>query len=68
MLNRLNVFFLTFKRSINSTATVKAAMQEGYITINNVPTHLFTYGKWVEEKFEDSEQDIVLIITGNPGD
>lgn len=42
-------------------------MQEGYVVINSVPTHIYTYGKWIEEKFDEDTKEIVLIISGNPG-
>lgn len=42
-------------------------MKEGWIIINGVPTHIFTWGQWIEDKFDDKIRDIVLLITGNPG-
>lgn len=35
------------------------------MNILDVPTHIFTWGNWIEESF--SKKEIVLCITGNPG-
>ncbi|EDW50030.1 lipid droplet-associated hydrolase [Drosophila sechellia] len=40
-------------------------MQEAYVNINSIPTHIFTWGRWIEETI--SEKEIVICITGNPG-
>ncbi|XP_017063513.1 lipid droplet-associated hydrolase [Drosophila eugracilis] len=40
-------------------------MQEAYININSIPTHIFTWGRWIEETI--TEKEIVICITGNPG-
>lgn len=42
-------------------------MQDGYVNINSVPTHIFTWGKWIEHEFDEATKDLVLIISGNPG-
>lgn len=42
-------------------------MKEGFVQINGVPTHIFTWGPWIEDKLEESVQEIILVITGNPG-
>lgn len=42
-------------------------MQDGFVEINSVPTHIFTWGQWVEDKFDDKTKDLVLIVSGNPG-
>lgn len=41
-------------------------MQEAYVNINDVPTHIMTWGKWIEESLGDNKE-IVICITGNPG-
>lgn len=41
-------------------------MNETYEIINSVPTHVFTYGKKLDENFED-HNELVISITGNPG-
>lgn len=41
-------------------------MQEAYVSINDVPTHVMCWGKWVEESFGDTKE-VVICITGNPG-
>jgi hypothetical protein len=42
-------------------------MQEDYVVINAVPTHIFTWGKWINEDFGESNKELVLLITGSPG-
>lgn len=42
-------------------------MQDGYVLINSVPTHIYTYGQWIEDKFDVKTKELVLIISGNPG-
>ena len=41
-------------------------MNESYEIINSVPTHVFTYGKKLNEEFGD-QKELVISITGNPG-
>ncbi|KXJ69269.1 hypothetical protein RP20_CCG028031 [Aedes albopictus] len=41
-------------------------MQESYPVIGKVPTHILTWGKWIEESLGD-HKEVVLCITGNPG-
>ncbi|KAL1115926.1 hypothetical protein AAG570_005421 [Ranatra chinensis] len=40
-------------------------MKEGWVTLNGVPTHVVTWGGWIENDFESDS--VVLCITGNPG-
>lgn len=40
-------------------------MQENFVNILDVPTHIFSWGHWIEESFDKKE--VVLCITGNPG-
>lgn len=42
-------------------------MQDDYVVINSVPTHIFTWGKWITEKKSEEWKELVLIISGNPG-
>lgn len=42
-------------------------MQKGYVEINEVPTHIITWGQWIEDEFDGKAKEIVLMITGNPG-
>lgn len=42
-------------------------MQEAYVNVNNIPTHILTRGKWIEESFSNNQKEVVIIITGNPG-
>lgn len=37
-------------------------MQKGFVDINSVPTHIFTWGQWVHDDFKRKE--LVIIITG----
>lgn len=41
-------------------------MHEAFLNLNGVRTKVSTWGKWVEES-PGGVDDIVLIITGNPG-
>lgn len=41
-------------------------MQEAYVNICDVPTHIMTWGKWIEESLDDVKE-IAICITGNPG-
>lgn len=50
-------------RQTGNTASI---MQESYPVIAKVPTHILTWGKWIEESLGD-QKEIVLCITGNPG-
>jgi len=40
-------------------------MQEAFININSIPTHIISWGPWIEESF--SKKEVVICITGNPG-
>lgn len=43
-------------------------MHRATININEIPTEIITYGRWIEEGIAvDGKRDIVIIITGNPG-
>lgn len=42
-------------------------MQEAYVNVNNIPTHILTRGKWIEESFSNNQKEVVICITGNPG-
>uniref|UniRef100_U5EJC0 Lipid droplet-associated hydrolase n=1 Tax=Corethrella appendiculata TaxID=1370023 RepID=U5EJC0_9DIPT len=42
-------------------------MQEAYPVISNIPTHIMTWGKWIEESFDENEKELVICISGNPG-
>ncbi|KAH8371052.1 hypothetical protein KR093_006002 [Drosophila rubida] len=41
-------------------------MQEAFVNINNIPTHIISWGKWIEESLNDTKE-LVICITGNPG-
>lgn len=41
-------------------------MQESYPVVGKVPTHILTWGKWIEESL-GGQKEIVICITGNPG-
>lgn len=40
-------------------------MREAFVNINDVPTHIMTWGNWIEESF--SKKEVVICVTGNPG-
>lgn len=40
-------------------------MREGFVDINNVLTHIFTWNHWIEDPIDKKEY--VICITGNPG-
>lgn len=42
-------------------------MEESWIDLNSVPTHIFSWGQKPQDSFEKSIKEVVLIITGNPG-
>lgn len=42
-------------------------MQEAYVNIRDIPTHIMTWGKWIEESLGEDTKEIVICITGNPG-
>lgn len=42
-------------------------MRDDFVEINTVPTHIFTFGQWIQDDFDPKFKEIVLIISGNPG-
>lgn len=42
-------------------------MQEDYVEVNQVPTHVLTWGHSIRDKFDGDKKEMVLVITGNPG-
>lgn len=40
-------------------------MQEAFVNIANVPTHIMTWGHWIEESF--TKKEVIICFTGNPG-
>lgn len=42
------------------------AFQEGWIIVNEVPTHILTWGGWIEGPIPDGDS-IIVCISGNPG-
>lgn len=43
-------------------------MQEAFLDINGVPTHVTSEGRWVEAGLAaDGKKDVVVVIPGNPG-
>ncbi|XP_053957209.1 lipid droplet-associated hydrolase [Anastrepha ludens] len=41
-------------------------MKESFVIVSGAPTHIITWGRWIEESIEDVPE-IVLCIPGNPG-
>lgn len=42
-------------------------MQKAFLEVNGVRTCVETYGRWVEESPSSDNDEIVIIIPGNPG-
>lgn len=42
-------------------------MQKAYLELNGVRTSIQTWGRWVEESSPDNNNEIIVIIPGNPG-
>lgn len=42
-------------------------MQEGYVDVAEIPTHIMTWGKWLDDPFKPDEKEICVCVTGNPG-
>ena len=42
-------------------------MHEAYVNITEIPTHIMTWGKWIEESWNNNEKELIICITGNPG-
>lgn len=42
---------------------LRLIMKEGWVTVEGVSTHIFTWGQWIEDKF--NEKEVILMITGN---
>lgn len=40
---------------------------KGVVIINDVPTVVETWGRWIEESPSQQNEDIILCIPGNPG-
>lgn len=53
-------------KCIPNTREDQTTMQEAFVMINDVPTHIMTWGKWIEESFTN-EKEVIICITGNPG-
>lgn len=73
LFRRLNVVIakslnLVFKSGFKNNFSPLLRMQEGFVGINSVPTHVLTWGQWIEDKFEIKNKEMILIITGElPG-
>lgn len=40
-------------------------MREAFVNICDIPTHILTWGNWIEESF--TKKEVIICITGNPG-
>lgn len=40
-------------------------MREAFVNITDIPTHIMTWGPWIEESF--TKKEVVICVTGNPG-
>lgn len=65
LFRRLN-FLITKVRKVAALSSFSGArtMRDGFVEINAVPTHIFTWGQWIEDKFDERKKEMVLIITG----
>lgn len=41
-------------------------LQEGFVPVNGLPTHVMTYGGWLDET-QFSQNPVIIVIPGNPG-
>lgn len=41
--------------------------KEGFVTLNYVPTHIMTWGGWIEDASKSKWKEIILMFPGNPG-
>jgi hypothetical protein len=48
-----------------SPSTEGSTFREGWVTVNQVPTHVITWGTWIEDPIENDS--IMVCITGTPG-
>lgn len=62
-LGLLRKFKIPTKRVLSSSVTQspKYKMQEGYVSLNSVPTHIMTWGNWIEDTFDVKTKEIVLV-------
>jgi len=42
-------------------------MQDGFVPVHFVPTHIVTWGGWVDDPSRNSWKDIIVVVPGNPG-
>lgn len=42
-------------------------MQEGFVNINNVPTLITTFGRWITDPPEKENEEIILLLPANNG-
>lgn len=40
-------------------------MREEFVVLSDIPTHVITWGKWLEDSLEDT-QELVIFIPGSP--
>ncbi|XP_069685055.1 lipid droplet-associated hydrolase-like [Periplaneta americana] len=40
---------------------------EGFVTVNGVSTNVITWGGWIEDKLNEDQKELILLIPGNPG-
>ncbi|XP_050089241.1 lipid droplet-associated hydrolase [Anopheles aquasalis] len=68
LVKRIGVITTLLRGTVQPGIRITSAinMQESYPVIAKVPTHILTWGKWIEESLGD-QKEIVLCITGNPG-
>lgn len=42
-------------------------MKSEYIKINDILTHVITWGKSLDDKFSNNENELIILLPGNPG-
>jgi hypothetical protein len=50
---------------------ISRKMHEKYVIINKVPTHIMSWGKSLDDEWQEPEngqkKEAIVVITGNPG-
>lgn len=41
-------------------------MKESFVVLNDIPTHIITWGQRINEPFSGCKE-VILMVTGNPG-
>lgn len=41
--------------------------QEGWVVVNEMPTHVETWGGWIEDPAIKDSKELLICVSGNPG-